>query len=74
MSKYTIPCMHLMQQGIVCGEIPCQRKLQTIYLSSYVCFFSNVFYVCGWPFYAFFFFYRLACYYILIVKHLSHKA
>jgi hypothetical protein len=27
---------------------------------SYVYFFLNVFCVCGWPFYVFFFFYRLA--------------
>ncbi len=35
---------------------------------SYVCFFSNAFYVCELPFYVFFFFYRLALYWILRVS------
>jgi len=45
---------------------PKSRKLISFYADS--C--ANVFSVCAWPFYAFFFFFRWAWYSILIIEQL----
>src|ERR1035437_10269624 len=48
-----------IQNCLTKGKLPDQDA--RLLISSCACFFSNVFCVCGWPFYDVFFFYRLAC-------------